>query len=126
MVADPLPSGHGCSRHEPRLAPVEGVRSSRHDSLIMLVLTAFLVLAHSPFQPYGAWICVVIASIVIFFKGFDAFIPTFKPISFVTNYIGIPIFFLFYITYKLIYKSKWVSLEGTFVRLLLASAQPGC
>jgi hypothetical protein len=81
-------------------------------------LTADLLLFRSPFQPYGAWICLVLTSIgashpltaltlrllltmlpslsslaVILFKGFDAFIPTFKPISFVT-YVPPESFFL--------------------------------
>lgn len=29
----------------------------------------------SPFQPYASWFALIFASIVVFFKGFDTFMP---------------------------------------------------
>ncbi|WEW56682.1 hypothetical protein PRK78_002130 [Emydomyces testavorans] len=59
----------------------------------------------SPFQPYIAWISLVYFSIIIIFNGFYAFIP-FHARSFITAYIGIPIFFGLYAFWKLF---KWTS-----------------
>jgi len=59
----------------------------------------------APFQPYGSYFAFVATAIITFFKGFDAFIP-FTTDSFVTNYIGLPIFFFLWLGYKLWYKTK--------------------
>ncbi|KAL9937902.1 hypothetical protein V8E36_003447 [Tilletia maclaganii] len=65
----------------------------------------------APFQPYLSWFAIGFTSIVLLFKGFDAFTPTFQYKSFITNYIGLPIFFFSWLGYKLIYKSKVVPLD---------------
>ncbi|KAF9005606.1 dicarbixylic amino acid permease [Cyathus striatus] len=62
----------------------------------------------APFQPFGAWFALIATAIVTFFKGFDAFIP-WKADSFVTNYVAIPVFFLLWLSYKTVYKTKVIS-----------------
>jgi len=59
----------------------------------------------APFQPWGSYFAFVATAIITFFKGFDAFIP-FTTDVFVTNYIGLPIFFFLWLGYKLWYKTK--------------------
>ncbi|KAJ7109326.1 dicarbixylic amino acid permease [Mycena epipterygia] len=59
----------------------------------------------APFQPYGSWIAVVSTSIILFFKGFDTFLP-FTTDTFITSYIGLPVFAILYFGYKFTYKTK--------------------
>ncbi|KAF9451076.1 dicarbixylic amino acid permease [Macrolepiota fuliginosa MF-IS2] len=59
----------------------------------------------APFQPWGAWFALISTAIITFFKGFDAFIP-WNTANFITNYIGIPIFFFLWLGYKLFYRTK--------------------
>jgi yeast amino acid transporter len=61
----------------------------------------------APFQPWGSWFAFVATAIITFFKGFDAFIP-FKADTFVTNYVGLPIFFFLWLGYKIYYKTKMI------------------
>jgi len=61
----------------------------------------------APFQPWGAWFALISTGIITFFKGFDTFIP-WNAANFVTNYIGIPIFFTLWLTYKLVFKTKLI------------------
>ncbi|KAK0521506.1 amino acid transporter [Tilletia horrida] len=65
----------------------------------------------APFQPYLSWFAVSFTSVVLLFKGFDAFTPRFEYKSFITNYIGLPVFFFSWAGYKIIRKSKVVPLE---------------
>ena len=64
------------------------------------------------FQPYAAYICVVVFPLIIFFNGFSTMIGGFAAQDFVAAYIGIPIFFLPYIIYKIYYRTKMVPLES--------------
>ena len=64
----------------------------------------------APFQPYGSWFAIVATAIVTIFKGFDTFLPFTKD-TFVTSYIGIPTFILFWSAYKLIYRTKVIPIE---------------
>ncbi|KAE8233512.1 hypothetical protein CF326_g1449 [Tilletia indica] len=66
----------------------------------------------APFQPYLSWFAVIFTSVVLIFKGFDAFTPRFDYKSFITNYIGLPIFFFSWLGYKLLRKSKVIPLES--------------
>lgn len=63
----------------------------------------------APFQPYGSWFALIATGIILFFKGFDSFLP-FDKANFITNYIAIPIFFIFWIGYKLFYRTKVIPL----------------
>ncbi|PRP86942.1 amino acid transporter [Planoprotostelium fungivorum] len=64
----------------------------------------------SPLQPYSAWFGFVMCIIIIIFNGFTDFSP-FDPISFVSSYGNIPIFFGLFFGYKFIKKTKIVPLS---------------
>ncbi|KAF7294979.1 AA-permease domain-containing protein [Mycena indigotica] len=59
----------------------------------------------APFQPYGSWFALISTIIILIFKGFDTFMPFTKD-TFVTSYIGLPVFGLLYFGYKFYYKTK--------------------
>ncbi|KAJ6511434.1 amino acid permease/ SLC12A domain-containing protein [Mycena vitilis] len=62
-------------------------------------------------QPYGAWLVLICFSIIMFFNGFQTFMS--KPFdyqSFISDYINIPLFIILYIGYKIVKKTKFVSL----------------
>ncbi|VDC06533.1 unnamed protein product [Peniophora sp. CBMAI 1063] len=61
----------------------------------------------APLQPFGSWFALIVTAIITFFKGFDTFIP-FSTSGFVTAYIGLPVFFIFWAGYKLYYKTKMI------------------
>lgn len=60
----------------------------------------------APFQPYGTWIALVICIIVAFIKNFTVFINGFKYKTFITGYIGLPVYVIAYFGYKFIKGSK--------------------
>lgn len=65
------------------------------------------------FQPYMSWIALVITSVLMLFKGFDSFLPISKFSttgykSFITHYIGLPVFVFGYFGYKIVHKTKIV------------------
>jgi amino acid transporter len=62
----------------------------------------------APFQPYSSYIAIFITFLVLFFKGFAAFMPTFDYKSFITNYIGVPIYIVMWIVWKLIKKTSFL------------------
>ncbi|MCJ1300671.1 hypothetical protein MMC08_003468 [Hypocenomyce scalaris] len=62
----------------------------------------------SPFQPFTAWFALIFFSIIIIFNGFYAFCP-WDVDSFVTAYVGIPIYFALYIFWKIFKRTKWIS-----------------
>ncbi|CAO1630068.1 unnamed protein product [Sympodiomycopsis kandeliae] len=62
----------------------------------------------SPFQPYFGWYSLFVITLVLIFKGFQTFIPKFDHKSFITQYIGIPIFVLLYVGWKIYYKTKFI------------------
>lgn len=64
----------------------------------------------APFQPYGSWFALVATGIITLFKGFDTFIPFTKD-TFVTSYIALPAFVLFWGGYKLYYRTRVIPLE---------------
>lgn len=52
-------------------------------------------------QPYGAWIAIIAFVILILINGFDVFFPgRFNASSFLTAYVGIPIFLVIYFGHK--------------------------
>jgi amino acid transporter len=62
----------------------------------------------SPFQPYLAWGTIVYFSVLTLFNGFYSFTP-WKVETFITTYIGIPIFFGLFLFWKLFKQTKWVN-----------------
>lgn len=65
----------------------------------------------APLQPFSSYFAVVFVSIVVFFKGWNAFLIKFDWRSFITNYIGLPIFFILMIGWKLWHKTKFIRPE---------------
>jgi len=62
-------------------------------------------------QPYGAWAVLIAFGIIMFFNGFQTFLGgSFDWQSFISDYINIPFFVILYFGYKLVKKSKIVSL----------------
>jgi amino acid transporter len=58
----------------------------------------------SRLQPYGAWISMVAFIILTLINGFDVFFPgSFTASSFLTAYVGIPIFLAIYLGHKAIF-----------------------
>ncbi|EIM89892.1 dicarbixylic amino acid permease [Stereum hirsutum FP-91666 SS1] len=64
----------------------------------------------APFQPYGSWFALIATAIITLFKGFDTFLPFTKD-TFVTSYIGIPVFILLWAGYKVWYKTDLIKPE---------------
>ncbi|KAK4500160.1 hypothetical protein PRZ48_008346 [Zasmidium cellare] len=65
----------------------------------------------SRFQPYAAWVCLPIFIFLLLCNGFTVFYPgRFTASSFLTTYLGIPIFLVLWIGHKLIFngKEKWI------------------
>jgi amino acid transporter len=63
----------------------------------------------APLQPWASPIALFLVIIVLIFKGFAAFLPSFQYKSFITNYIGFPVYFLMWIAWKLVKKTKFIS-----------------
>lgn len=63
----------------------------------------------APLQPYGAWVILVFFLIIIFFNGFAVFFPGhWATYDFITAYIGIPIFVVLYLSWKIVRRTKWL------------------
>jgi amino acid transporter len=62
----------------------------------------------SPFQPYLAWGSFWFFAMIILFNGFYVFIPSFDYQSFLTDYLGIPIYFGLYAFWKIFKRTSWV------------------
>jgi amino acid transporter len=66
----------------------------------------------SHFQPYCGYVGAVFFSLIIFFNGFSVFIHgQWNVQSFLVAYIGIPIFFAFFIFWKIFKKTTWLKPE---------------
>jgi len=68
-----------------------------------------LIPYHSFMQPVGAWIAMVAFTILTLINGFDVFFPgRFNASSFLTAYVGIPIFLGIYFGHRVFHwKEKW-------------------
>ena len=64
----------------------------------------------APFQPFGSWFALVATGIITLFKGFDTFIPFTKD-TFVTSYIALPTFVIFWGGYKLWYRTRVIPVD---------------
>ena len=66
----------------------------------------------SPLQPFLAYFSICFNLIVAFFNGFDCFFPgKFSAKTFIPPYIDIPIFAALFLGYKLVKKTKFVSVQ---------------
>lgn len=63
----------------------------------------------APLQPWASPVALFLVIIVLIFKGFAAFLPTFQYQSFITNYIGIPVYIALWIAWKVVKKTKFLS-----------------
>jgi yeast amino acid transporter len=63
----------------------------------------------SPFQPYLAYAALIFFSIIIVFNGFVAFTPAFDYQAFITDYIGIPIYFGLYLFWRLFKRTHFIN-----------------
>ncbi|KAM0544503.1 hypothetical protein ACHAPJ_011797 [Fusarium lateritium] len=60
-------------------------------------------------QPYGSYFSLTISLLVIIFNGYDAFIPHFKPDTFVLKYLGTLIFVFNVAWWKIVHKTTFWS-----------------
>jgi amino acid transporter len=60
-------------------------------------------------QPYGAYIALVMFTLLCLINGFTVFFPSeWSVSSFFTDYVGIPIFFVMYFGHRIFYwNDKW-------------------
>ncbi|KAK8110152.1 general amino acid permease [Apiospora kogelbergensis] len=63
----------------------------------------------APFQPYAAWVGFVGSTIIVFITGFPVFLQgNWSASDFIASYVGIPIFVIPIIIWKLVYKTKFI------------------
>ncbi|AET38203.1 dicarboxylic amino acid permease Ecym_2480 [Eremothecium cymbalariae DBVPG len=63
----------------------------------------------APFQPVTAWIALGFCLMVALVKNFTVFLgDTFDYKTFITGYIGIPVYILCFVCYKIVHKTKWI------------------
>lgn len=63
----------------------------------------------SPLQPYLAYIAAVFFSLIILFNGFDSIAGGFDYSAFITDYIGVPIYFGLYLFWRLFKRTHFRS-----------------
>jgi amino acid transporter len=61
----------------------------------------------APFQPYLSWVCLIFFSLVILFNGFDSIAGGFNLDSFLTDYLGVPIYFGLFLFWKIFKRTQW-------------------
>ncbi len=63
-------------------------------------------------QPFSSWFSIIACGLVIFFSGWSVFLKgNFTASGFLTSYLGIPVFFVPWIGWKLWHKTKVVKLS---------------
>ena len=60
------------------------------------------------FQPYTAWFSLLFFTMIILFNGFYTFKPFLRD-EFITAYVGVPIYFLLFIFWKVFKRTKWIN-----------------
>ncbi len=61
--------------------------------------------------PFGPWICVILNSVIVLVQGWSCFSPSFDAVDFVGFYIELPLVLVLYLGWKLIKRTKMVSLD---------------
>ncbi|KAH8898196.1 hypothetical protein GQ53DRAFT_742316 [Thozetella sp. PMI_491] len=61
--------------------------------------------------PWGPWICVVLNIVIVLVQGWSSFSPEFSPVDFVGLYICLPFVLILYVGWKLVKRTKLVSLD---------------
>ncbi|KZF19427.1 dicarboxylic amino acid permease [Xylona heveae TC161] len=59
-------------------------------------------------QPYGAWFALFLTVIIIIFNGYNTFIPSFQVSDFITCYLGIAIYVVNIVLWKVLARSRRV------------------
>ncbi|ODQ66100.1 amino acid permease [Nadsonia fulvescens var. elongata DSM 6958] len=62
----------------------------------------------APLAPYGTYASLGFCVLVAFIKNFTAFIGEFDVSNFITGYLGIPVYLILFIGYKVVKKTKFV------------------
>ncbi|KAK5304714.1 hypothetical protein LTR99_003779 [Exophiala xenobiotica] len=62
----------------------------------------------SPFQPYLAWMSLVFFSLIIIFNGFDSIAGGWDYQAFITDYIGVPIYFGLYLFWRIFKRTRFI------------------
>ncbi|KKY23463.1 putative arginine permease [Phaeomoniella chlamydospora] len=63
----------------------------------------------SKWQPYQAYGALIFFSLIIFFNGFDAIAGSWQYKDFITDYIGVPIYFGLFFFWKIFKRTKWIN-----------------
>lgn len=63
----------------------------------------------NPLLPWGAYVALILTVLVIFFSGYSAFIPRFQIDKFLTSYIGIPVYVVNILWWKLVMRTTRVN-----------------
>ncbi|KAJ4309154.1 hypothetical protein N0V94_009054 [Neodidymelliopsis sp. IMI 364377] len=66
------------------------------------------ILVSGPLQPYGAYFALAMTVLITFFNGYNAFMPKFRLSTFMTCYIGIAVYLVNIVGWKLIHRTKRV------------------
>ncbi|KJZ71695.1 hypothetical protein HIM_08892 [Hirsutella minnesotensis 3608] len=61
--------------------------------------------------PWGPWIAVILNSCLVLIQGWSCFSPRFDAVSFVSFYIELPIMLIMFVGWKLLKRTKFVSLD---------------
>jgi amino acid transporter len=66
----------------------------------------------APFQPYGSWFALIYFAVVILSSGYEIFTAgRWDTITFVTTYIGVPLYFGLFLFWKIWRRTKFVKAE---------------
>ncbi|KAF2019330.1 dicarboxylic amino acid permease [Aaosphaeria arxii CBS 175.79] len=65
-----------------------------------------------PLQPYGAYFALITTALIIFFNGYNAFMPSFRVSTFMTCYIGVFVYLVNIFAWKFFYKTKMVTAQN--------------
>ncbi|KAI9505456.1 amino acid permease/ SLC12A domain-containing protein [Coemansia spiralis] len=75
------------------------------------------------FFPFGPVYACVLLAVIVIGQGYGTIWPKFDALNFVSTYLALPLFFIFWLGWKLIKKSKWIKLMD--VDLIFPNEVPG-
>lgn len=87
-----------------------GITSIRFRSALALQGKTHLLPFKNWTYPVGPYLCVILNCFLVLVQGWTCFSPTFSGVDFVSYYIELPIMLVMYIAWKLIKRTKIVSL----------------
>ncbi len=61
--------------------------------------------------PVGPWLSVILNIVIVLVQGWSSFSPKFSAVDFVSYYIELPVMLIMYVTWKLVKRTKTVSLD---------------